>query len=135
MKIFRSDLDALKRQSEIREEYPDYMDKAHALIVKCLKKNDEERLNIYLGTKDEYIEDRGMSVDRIFMYFSLRDLCRQMEKVDRENLHHLWTEHAWDWYIRRLFGLPFEIVESSKNPEHMVGHHSQEFLKSIIILP
>ena len=136
MKVFRPALDALKRQAEIKEEYPDYASTAHKLIMDCLVDNDEERLKIYLGEKNESSEQKGLSVDRTFLYLTNRDVCRQLEKVDKENLHHLWSDCAWDWYVRRLLEIPFKIIDQNEEYKGVNNFTpSQALLATIILLP
>ena len=138
MKIYSQGLskaDAAKKYAEIKNDYPKYAVKARNLVIKCLRDQCPERLDVFLGYKDEFDNRIGVSIDRIFTYSSVRYICKQMERVDRENLHGLWTEGAWNWYARRLLKLPFRTVDSIEDNLSLDigGIHTQELMKSIVV--
>lgn len=86
MRVFgnwMSKIDARYRFKEIEKEFPKFAQKAHALFLECLEQNDQEQLKTFIGENPDPYPDStpGISVPRIFMYFSLRDLCLQMEKL------------------------------------------------------
>ncbi|MEO1262065.1 MAG: hypothetical protein AAFZ15_24890 [Bacteroidota bacterium] len=104
--------DAHRRHKEVKEEYPQYADKARMVLIAYMKKYDPESLRVYLGKEDEPLTGKK---DRFSLYHLQKNICFALEELDGCKGEEHRNEYMFkvDHHIRDWLWIPYRTVEDN----------------------
>ena len=92
-------------QEDIKREYPDYADKAHALMVHYLETYSPERLKIYLGVEDTP-EHFTSHLDILGSLYGIQGMiAHSLYRIDKGARNQI----ELDWYIHRALEIDMNL--------------------------